>query len=136
MHGRIYKITNVENDKVYIGSTLSSLKYRFLQHHVMTGNKLHQAMKELGSNKFSISLLQNFHCVDRDELRKQENNFIILFDSIKTGYNSNRAYVSKATQRRENIERCSDLRKVWVVCECCQKAVDLSHKARHMRRHV
>lgn len=138
MFGKVYRITNTVNDKVYIGSTLGSLSHRFHRHvqKIKTGFKLQQAMSELGSENFRIELLQNFHCNTRDELREQEHRFIVLFDSINKGYNTNRAYVSKETKRMENINYCSDFRKIWIECACCKKSFDLSHKARHMKRHI
>ena len=44
MLGHIYKITNIVNNKIYIGQTIQPIEKRFIQHksHAKTGKSHHK----------------------------------------------------------------------------------------------
>jgi hypothetical protein len=78
-NGKIYKITNCIDDEVYIGSTCQPLTKRWYGHKQDSDNrlsKINQYMKELGFDKFSISLVENYPCTNKTELRRREGEFI------------------------------------------------------------
>ena len=87
----IYKIINTENDKVYIGQTIRSLSARFAQHLLdsakYTGSsiKLYNAIKKMGSDKFSIEPVEECHAENLDE---REIFWIEKYDSFRNGYNT------------------------------------------------
>jgi hypothetical protein len=95
--GYIYIIKNNINSKVYIGSTKNNIQIRWYQHrnYLKTNyrNKLYTAFLELSIENFYIELLEKIEYTTISELRKSENNYINLFDSIKTGYNSKNSYI-------------------------------------------
>lgn len=95
MKHKIYLIVNDINNKVYIGYTSKSLSWRLGKHFEETKNntsptrKLHKAIKEFGKEHFSIQLL--YESNDKNKtLGQKEDEFIIKYDSIKSGYNSRR----------------------------------------------
>lgn len=90
----IYKITNLENGKIYIGQTKQSFKER-LRTHVKRGvraepgtsNKLYNAMWEEGVENFTFEILSECSAAD---LNKKEKEFIEFYRADTWGYNSNK----------------------------------------------
>lgn len=88
----IYKITNMENGKCYIGQTKQEFKTRFLQHvkrglkvEPSTKNKLYAAMWEDGVENFTFEVLA--HC-EAEDLNTKEKEFISFYKANEWGYNS------------------------------------------------
>ena len=88
--GRIYKITNNINNKVYIGQTTMSTKLRF-QNHISSCRrgknncyKLYRAFRKYGFENFSVETLEE--CL-ASELNEREKYWIEFYDSTKFGYN-------------------------------------------------
>jgi hypothetical protein len=85
--GYIYKITNEETNKIYIGSTTTSLEQRFEEHKKSNDNSpLHKAMKEY--EKWKIELIEEIEYIDTEELFIAETCQMMKYDSIKNGYNT------------------------------------------------
>ena len=86
----VYKITNLINNKVYIGSTTSSFKERFRQHRKYLrgnyhhSNKLQNAWNKYGSENFIFEVVE---VTDKSTARTREGYWIQYFDSFKNGYN-------------------------------------------------
>lgn len=88
----IYKITNLENGKVYIGQTKQAFKERWRTHlkrgvkaEPGTSNKLYNAMWEEGAENFTFEVLAE---CDTDELNKKEKEYISFYHANTWGYNS------------------------------------------------
>ena len=88
----IYKITNIENGKCYIGQTKQEFKIRFLQHvkrglkvEPSTKNKLYAAMWEDGVENFTFEILA--HC-EAEDLNTKEKEFISFYKANEWGYNT------------------------------------------------
>ena len=123
----VYKLSNTENDKLYIGSTTSNLPKRLSQHVCCSKDKdtkLYKAMREIGADKFIIELL-----VECDERRKREQMFIEAFKSISNGYNQINAYLSNEEKRKVKKE----YNNTPMTCEKCGVRYLRKHKARHER---
>jgi group I intron endonuclease len=78
--GKVYKITNTQNDEIYVGSTCRSLKVR-MSKHISTSKtlkqmKLYQAFNKYGAENFEIELLQSYSNITVCELRKHEQRYI------------------------------------------------------------
>ena len=74
-HGKIYKIVNSEDEKTYIGCTCLPLVERFAIHRKKCGTgkmKIHQHMKKLGRDNFSIHLVKEVPTYSRWHLEKEE----------------------------------------------------------------
>ena len=87
----IYKITNQENDKCYIGQSVDVAK-RWKDHakcglgiDAPQGNKLYKEMQEIGIWNFSWELLET---CPREQLNEKEKYYIELYQSNDYGYNS------------------------------------------------
>lgn len=70
MKGYVYKITNDINTKVYVGITIQKPQVRFYQH--TRGNLVFdKVMHQIGSSHFSINILQELQCDNKESLQKQ-----------------------------------------------------------------
>lgn len=90
----IYKITNLENGRVYIGQTKQTFKERWRCHvkrgiraEIGTQNKLYTAMWEDGIENFTFEILSE--CA-ADELNEKEKEYIEFYNADTWGYNSNK----------------------------------------------
>lgn len=84
-YGIIYKITNILNQKCYIGQTTKTAEIRFNQHKRFNKrSKISYAIKKYGANNFKIETLEIAYEIELEYLEKY---YIQIYDSIKNGYN-------------------------------------------------
>ena len=87
----IYKITNVVNNKVYIGLTTTPLKKRWYA-HVRDSKKsekhLYAAMRKYGLYNFKIEVIDDT-AKDIQELGKLERKYIKIYKSSNPDYGYN-----------------------------------------------
>lgn len=81
MKGKIYKITNKLNGKIYIGQTIKSLEERFQKYCCGTSAK---DIRKYGKDNFTIELIEE---VETDKLNEREVYWISFYDSYNKGYN-------------------------------------------------
>lgn len=85
----IYCITNLVNNKKYVGQTRYSLENRWKQHlqdsKTILDRKLYRAIRKYGKESFKLEVLCN--CSSLEELNEKETYYIKLFDTVKNGYN-------------------------------------------------
>lgn len=88
----VYKVTNIVNNKVYIGATTEGAGLRFKRHVTKalanTDNyPFHKAIRELGEDKFQVSVIE--FCNSLEELNQKEAFYIATFNSTNPdfGYN-------------------------------------------------
>lgn len=91
-YGFIYKITNLENDMIYIGKTVQDITYRMNSHFSYANKKgantrLARAIIKYGKRSFEWEIIEN--CYSVTELSEKEKYYIILYNSIdlNVGYN-------------------------------------------------
>lgn len=86
----IYKVTNIINNKVYIGQTIGTLDVRKRKHlsdcKKNTKNKFHRALVKYGSDNFFWEQIDI--ASDLQELNTKEIQWIENYNSYKKGYNS------------------------------------------------
>ena len=91
--GYIYKITNMQNNKIYVGKTTTCIRDRFSKHvyEANTPNTkgysfiLHKAMRKYGIENFQIEQIED---VDNDLINEREIYWIKFYNSmIPNGYN-------------------------------------------------
>ena len=90
----IYKITNLNNGRVYIGQTKQQFKERLRTHvkrglraEAGTSNKLYTAMWNEGVENFTFEILSQCKV---SELDQKEKDFIAFYHADTYGYNSNK----------------------------------------------
>lgn len=86
----IYKITNLKNNKVYIGQTIRTLEQRFNRHKNDAINNVldthfARAIRYYGIENFQAEIIDT--ATSQDELNQKEQYWIQYFDSITNGYN-------------------------------------------------
>jgi len=87
--GFIYKIVNQLTNKLYIGSTKTSIEQRYQEHiKSLDGSPLHSDIQELGHQNFIIELVEKVPYIDDEQLLIAETANIIKFNSIEAGYNT------------------------------------------------
>lgn len=88
--GRIYKILNKINQKVYIGCTINSLQHRFNEHLYRcymtdSNSKLYNSIKKYGKENFEIILITECKL---SEIYETEKKYIKEYSSYEDGMNS------------------------------------------------
>lgn len=104
MKGKIYKITNKINGKIYIGQTTKTLKERFNAHcwGVSMNDQYHfnmaikSAIRKYGKENFTIELIEE---VETDKLNEREVYWISFYDSYNKGYNNTLGGQNGATRK-------------------------------------
>lgn len=106
MKGKIYKITNKLNGKIYIGQTLKSLEERFQKHCWGTTEKdkyhmnmaIKKAIRKYGKENFTIELIEE---VNQELLDIREIYWISFYDSYNKGYNCTLGGTNGATRKNK-----------------------------------
>ncbi|MGG3233248.1 NUMOD3 domain-containing DNA-binding protein [Priestia flexa] len=93
----IYSITNLINDKRYIGISqeFEDRKRNHLWHlrNNKHGNeKLQNAFNKYGENNFDFEILDEIETDDRMKILRLENSYIIKYDSFVNGYNKSEGF--------------------------------------------
>ena len=70
--GKIYKITNKDDNRVYIGSTVQTLSFRKSQ-HISKKNTLN---RDFNWDNIEMTILENISCLNRTELLIAERKYI------------------------------------------------------------
>lgn len=86
----IYKITNIQNNKVYIGQTIRPVEQRFHRHindalNNILDTHFARAIRKYGKDSFIIETIDT--ATAQDELSQKEQYWIRFYDSVNNGYN-------------------------------------------------
>lgn len=132
--GYIYKITNLINNKIYIGQTRFNVETRFNQ-HLYEANKgelqypLYQAIRKYGEENFKLDIIEE---IDETLLNEREQYWIQYYDSYiknKKGYNC--TYGGEGNITIDKIE----VYELWDKGLCVQEiANQLKHDRSAIRR--
>lgn len=111
----IYKITNIQNNKVYIGQTIRPIKDRFHRHlndaiNNILDTHFARAIRKYGKDSFIIEEIDQ--AKNQIELNQKEQYWIRYYDSVKNGYNETDAitkcggntYMSKTNEELGKIK--------------------------------
>jgi group I intron endonuclease len=138
-NGKIYIIRNSVNNIIYIGSSILDLELRFSEHvaHSKVMNSLlYKAMRNIGVDKFSIHLLKDFRCLNKDELERFETTMInqaIADKKILYNKNQPRSLISNAVGKAATREWQKN-NKTKHNCYCCKfQTSRLNDLSRHLR---
>ena len=111
----IYKIINIQNNKVYIGQTIRPVKDRFNRHindalNNIIDTHFARAIRKYGKENFQIEIIDTAQ--SQNELNEKERYWIQYYNSVKEGYNETDAlskcggntYQSKTEDEMEVIK--------------------------------
>lgn len=111
----IYKITNIQNNKVYIGQTIRPIEQRFHRHlndaiNNILDTHFARAIRKYGKDNFIVEEIDITQT--QDELNQKEQYWIKFYNSVKEGYNETDAiskcggntYQSKTEEEMEVIK--------------------------------
>lgn len=116
----IYKITNLQNNKSYIGQTIRTIEARWKEHlhSAISGTELHlyEAIRLYGKDNFIIEVIDK--ASSQEELDTKEKYWIKWFDTLNPakgynnieGGNSNPMFNEKILQKHNNKMRSSEVR--------------------------
>ena len=103
---KIYKLVDISNNKMYIGSTTNSLKNRLQQHikDARTNKKVSsdEIIKDFGADNVRIELIEEVKCENRKELCKIEGDYIRKLDCVNKNV-AGRSIEEYKQEEKENI---------------------------------
>ena len=90
----IYKITNTQNNKIYIGQTIRPVEDRWHRHindalHNILDTHFARAIRYYGPDAFTVEVIDT--ATTQQELTAKEAYWITWYDSVNTGYNETSA---------------------------------------------
>ena len=100
--GKIYKLVNSVDDKIYIGSTCIRLSQRLHQHKAMAKSKplpAHRHLNTIGWDNVRIILIENVIAETKDQLLQREQHYI---DLLNPSLNKQSAYAHCPHGRQHN----------------------------------
>ncbi len=111
--GSVYLITDLTNDKTYVGQTWTA-GHRWVSHksHVKTGTKgyLYRAMRSHGTENFTFNWLG--FASTQEELNNLEKLWIILLGSTNRSFGYNRSFGGSLGRRTEEaVQQMAQTRK-------------------------
>ena len=134
--GYIYKITNILNQKSYIGKTIRDPEIRWNEHK--QDNKhpnlpLQRAFKKYGINSFSFEIIEE---VKEELLDEREKYYIKKFNTYKQGYNATLGGEGGVTHTlpKEEIEKILTLWKQK--CTISQISKITGHSFSAIQNHI
>ena len=132
---KIYAIKSDQYDKIYIGSTCRPLNIRLNEHKCRKYYVKKEKSKEiLKYNDAKIYLIENFPCLNKNELRKREGEIIrqnncvniqIAGRTTKMWIDENKDHVVKQLKERRNEK---------ILCPLCDVELNRSSLTKHKKR--
>ena len=142
--GKIYKIVNIVDNEIYVGSTVEKLCKRMTNHRCSARNtpkcKIHKHMANIGVENFIIVLIESHPCKTKEELIKKEREYTLQLGTLNSKIEGrtnedyrrdNKDYHTKICKEyrekhREQINEC-------VVCQFCGNSISKSNLKRHYK---
>ena len=139
MIGRIYKITSINTDKIYIGSTSKSLTERLRRHEIdykKYQNGKYSYVKSydvLEKKHYKIQLLEKIEYETKRELLEREGYYIRKYRDICV----NKCIPGRTDKqyRTDNADKLREQRKEKFECACGGRFTR-SHKVRHEKSKI
>ena len=133
--GKIYKLTNDIDDRVYVGSTTNKrLCNRIGKHrwNVRNGSAccVHRGMRAMGLEHWKILLLETYPCKSIEELTARENYWMAQFPKARL-LNSKKAQFDSESYAKY-LRGMADLHRQIVTCVCGTK-IRKGNISRHTR---
>ena len=124
----IYKITNILNNKVYIGKTEKTIKERFVEHchdcqkESQADRPLYKAMKKYGIDKFVVEVVEE---TTTELACEREQYWISFYNSYACGYNATIGGDGKPYVDRDKVlDLYSKLQNITDTAKECSVSID------------
>lgn len=108
-NGKVYKLVNDVDDKVYVGSTTSTLTKRKSGHKKdavnQTNRRVYKHLNQVGWEHVEIVLVETYPCSTKDELNARERKWI---DELKPELNKVLPCRTHKQYRQDNKEKIAD----------------------------
>lgn len=105
---KVYCITNLINNKKYIGITSRDIKVRFQEHCSHNHTLIYDAVKKYGKENFNIEILENN--ISEEEIDKRERYFINKFNTlVPNGYNLSTGGISNKNLNNITKQKLSEM---------------------------
>ena len=123
--GTIYKITNLINNKVYIGQTRQHYQSRFIQHksHARTGqssHKLARAFRKYGDENFIVEPIEE--CLI-EKLDEREKYWIAFYKSTQDQFGYNISDGGETSQNFVILQNEDEILEYYYTCHNQQQTV-------------
>jgi len=132
----IYLITNLSNDKKYVGQTVQNPQERWRQHLKDSKNPkmvISHAINKYGVDNFKFEVIDE--CLSIDALNEAESGWIYRLDTFNNGYNSTSGGDRNFIITEEFKKRVSDgLKKYYETYDVYNKGVPLSEEHKEKLR--
>ena len=134
--GKIYKITSEHTDKIYIGSTIQSLKRRLEGHErdFKSEDKHVSSQKLITLGVVKIELIEAYPCESKRELHARERHHIEANKSMCV--NISIPTRTRNEYREENFVEIAKKNNEEIICEICHERYIRTTKSRHMKRPI
>ncbi len=100
----IYKITNKNNGKVYIGQS-NNVERRLSEHKQKRTQTIDNIINVLGVENFDFEIVEE---CNQDDLDKKEKEYIEKYDSVSNGYNIQKGGVNNSIGEGNGRARVSE----------------------------
>lgn len=105
---KVYCITNLINNKKYIGITSRSIFVRFQEHCSHNQTLVYDAIKKYGKENFKIEILEDN--ILKEDIDKRERYFIKFYNTlVPNGYNLSTGGISNKDLNEVTKERLSEM---------------------------
>ena len=105
----VYKITNLINNKNYIGITKRNPEIRFNEHFSNKNEILYRAKKKYGKENFSLEIIEKD--IPENQIDEKERYYIDFFNSlIPNGYNLSKGGISNKSiseEGKQKLKKCN-----------------------------
>lgn len=131
--GIIYKVTNIINNKIYIGQTINSLNNRKKRHynHINDGSYFHNALLKYEKENWKWEQIDTAY--SREELDKKEKywiEFYDTFDNKEKGYNLTSGGEHNKSYSFETRKKIGIGNKGKIITKECKEKISKALKGR------
>ena len=132
-NGKVYKLINSVDKKIYIGSTTQPLSKRVADHKSKAKSRPYSVYKHLntiGWDKVRIILIETVNCFNKEQLNQREQHYIDLY---QPSLNKHPAYANKQVVIKEVVPiNCKHNKKKYV-CKICHGSSICEHDRQKSR---
>ena len=117
-NSKIYKLINTVDDTFYIGSTTSTLSNRLYWHRsnskrdIDKNRKIYVHFRNIGFENVRIVLIEEFNLKNKDQLRREEENYIEKYKHDPNCLNSKRAFLTDQEKHEYSIMKCRNYKSI------------------------